>query len=882
MKKLKQICSLLIIFVLICQSVVFADGGRYNKYIDFLTDLNIIEGTNADKLRPDYGITRGDFSIYFARTLGFDGEYTVDDYIFEDVTEKDACYGAVEYLYNKKIIEGVSNKKFKPSDPILYNDAVTMVVKALGYGPMAEAAGGYPDGYLKIATDADLLKKVGVGPEGIITLGDICILLYNMLNSDLLTFKINGNGEIVYNTDSDINVLKKLFDLTEHKGMVMATSAGSIYGEYNLKDDEIIIEYNRFVCTLPQKDELLGHEVTYYTKGDEDIVVVISDNSEDVIEVEASDIETNSTKKQLVYYNDKIRESKLDISEDAFFSYNGRPIYEVTDAHVKPEHGSVKLIDNDGDKDYDVVIIWDYEIKVVDNVSQISNKITFTDGTVIEYEEDKHYIYKDENRIDISSVAIENIMSIAEAKTGTYAKLVVSDNVVNGVIRTKSSEDDETIITVNDIEYPVTSEMAQLLKNGDEGSFYISHDGYVSYYLRKAEYLYGYMTSVGYDPNIGDNGSLNIKIFTENQEFVRFEVADRITILYYEGEKENNKNYKNMSDAYDIILANASENGKLKHQLVRYKISEENKLTYIALAKKTNESTWDDEVFTKNIDSEELYEKGLVTTAEGNFRSKYAQMSNSLQYSVLTDTNTKMFYISGDENDWRVYTVSAYGENSYPNMKVYDIGENGIAKILLVEASEKVADTFTITRDSIICIGDVAKALNEDDEVVLKFTGISNKGTDYSCYGEEDLESSTKNFTSQDKTLGDLKKGDVIMAQVNEKGKILAFQVLYAYGEDTPFACGVSYLATLKGWGAARDGAAFYGNLYDLNNDTYILNNEQTPTKLVYLYGKMTYGLFDKKSKKLMPIQKRDLYKGAEVFVYNCPVHNADFMIIYK
>ena len=90
-----------------------------------------------------------------------------------------------------------------------------------------------------------------------------------------------------------------------------------------------------------------------------------------------------------------------------------------------------------------------------------------------------------------------------------------------------------------------------------------------------------------------------------------------------------------------------------------------------------------------------------------------------------------------------------------------------------------------------------------------------------------------------------------------------------------------SGIGSWRGWGA-RDGAAFYGNLYDLNNDTYILNNEQTPTKLVYSYGKMTYGLFDKGANTLTSISKSDLYKGAEVFVYNCPVHGADFMIIYQ
>ena len=885
MRKLRRICAILIVFTLICQSVIaFAGTGKLKRHIGFLADLGIIDSTNIDSLKTDYGITRGDFSIYLARTMGFNGEYTVDNYIFDDVTEKDACFGAVEYLYNRFIIDGAEEKCFKPSSPIMYNEAVKMVIKALGYGPMAETEGGYPGGYLKIARSIGLLSNVGVGPEGIITLGDICVLIYNMLDSPALTFEIGINGEIKYDMDSDIKILKKLFDLTEHKGIVMATTEGSIEGEYSLNEDEIIIDYKRYTCTLQKAKNLLGHEVKYYTKGDEDdenIVAVISDTADEVLELNAEDIDEESTKSQIVYYKEASKTAKVKISNDAYFMYNGRPIYKITDSHVMPEHGTVKLIDNDGDKSYDVIIIWDYKIKVVESASAISNKITFTDGTSFEYDEDKHYIYKNDSKIDISAVASENVMSIAEDLTGTYVKCIVSDTTINGAITSQYSDKDE-IVVINDIEYPVTSEMNGILKIGDEGSFYLSHDGYIAYYVKKAEYIYGYMSKVSYDENIGDTGAIYIKLFSEAQELIQYEVTDGITVVHYADGSENSKRYKNMSEAYKVIFANACEDGTYKPQLVRYKISDDNKLAYIALAKKTNESTWDDEVFTKNVDSEELYEQGAVSTAEGNFRSNYAQISNSLQHSVLTDTNTKMFYISGDEDDWRVYTAKSYGENSFPSMKVYDISETGIAKALLVEASEKAADTFSVTRDPIICIGDVTKLLNEEDEVVLKFTGISNKGADYSCYGEEDLESSTKNFTSQDKTLGELKKGDIIQAQVNEKGKILAFQMLYAYGEDTPFAYGVGYDATRNGWDGARDGAVFYGNLYDLSNDTYILNNEQTPTKLVYSYGKMTYGLFDKGANTLTSISKSDLYKGAEVFVYNCPVHGADFIIIYQ
>ncbi len=68
--------------------------------------------------------------------------------------------------------------RFRP-----YEQAAKMIVRSLGYENEANDAGGYPDGYLKIAQSLGLINGVAVSNEESLDRSMVAIILYNCYHS---------------------------------------------------------------------------------------------------------------------------------------------------------------------------------------------------------------------------------------------------------------------------------------------------------------------------------------------------------------------------------------------------------------------------------------------------------------------------------------------------------------------------------------------------------------------------------------------------------------------------------------------------------------------------------------------------------------------------
>lgn len=70
-----------------------------------------------------------------------------------------------------------SNGAFCPSNPVTYEQAIKMIVQAVGYGEDATQSGGYPEGFIKIATEAGLLENLTANRSEVLSRADIAIIL---------------------------------------------------------------------------------------------------------------------------------------------------------------------------------------------------------------------------------------------------------------------------------------------------------------------------------------------------------------------------------------------------------------------------------------------------------------------------------------------------------------------------------------------------------------------------------------------------------------------------------------------------------------------------------------------------------------------------------
>lgn len=161
----------------------------YAQAIDVLSDLGIIQGY-GDDFKPDVDLARWHMALFLARLDSARVEtadtiriwYEEDNYTpFKDLTNATPI-AAINYVYNFNMIVGTSATTFSPEDGITLQDALTMVVRALGYGS-AEMDAGYPWKYIGKANELGLTDglNAGVSYTDVLNRGEMAQVLYNAL-----------------------------------------------------------------------------------------------------------------------------------------------------------------------------------------------------------------------------------------------------------------------------------------------------------------------------------------------------------------------------------------------------------------------------------------------------------------------------------------------------------------------------------------------------------------------------------------------------------------------------------------------------------------------------------------------------------------------------
>ena len=161
----------------------------YAQAIDVLSDLGIIQGY-GDDFKPDVDLARWHMALFLARLDSARVEtadtiriwYEEANYTpFKDLTNATPI-AAINYVYNFNMIVGTSATTFSPEDGITLQDALTMVVRALGYGS-AEMDAGYPWKYIGKANELGLTDglNAGVSYTDVLNRGEMAQVLYNAL-----------------------------------------------------------------------------------------------------------------------------------------------------------------------------------------------------------------------------------------------------------------------------------------------------------------------------------------------------------------------------------------------------------------------------------------------------------------------------------------------------------------------------------------------------------------------------------------------------------------------------------------------------------------------------------------------------------------------------
>ena len=231
-----------------------SEDSVYYDAINVLSNNNIVRGYEDGTFRIDNNITRAEVVTVINRLQGLSDEAATAGSVtgYTDVASTDWYAGDVITATQKGFVSGDGNGLFRPNDPVKYEEAVKMLVTTLGYSQEdALKEGGWPNGYIVIAQENNLLTNTKVETGSFATRGTVALLVYNTYN--VLSSKQGTESSKQYYELKSVNV-----------------NNGKMKSNNNLKHDTLTrkswLEYGNeaqiLSFTVPIKHEVLDRDET--------------------------------------------------------------------------------------------------------------------------------------------------------------------------------------------------------------------------------------------------------------------------------------------------------------------------------------------------------------------------------------------------------------------------------------------------------------------------------------------------------------------------------------------------------------------------------------------------------------------------------------------
>ncbi|MCL6561062.1 MAG: S-layer homology domain-containing protein, partial [Firmicutes bacterium] len=160
-------------------------GTKYASPVEALSALKIIDGYPDGTILPEQTITRAEFAKLVCLELGFGAAVNKSPATFPDVPESHWAGGFINMAVGQGILKGYEDGAFRPDADVTYAEAVTMLVRMLGFAPAMDE-GDWPASYLAKASQLGLTKGVAIDASARAKRGDIFTLACNALDADTM------------------------------------------------------------------------------------------------------------------------------------------------------------------------------------------------------------------------------------------------------------------------------------------------------------------------------------------------------------------------------------------------------------------------------------------------------------------------------------------------------------------------------------------------------------------------------------------------------------------------------------------------------------------------------------------------------------------------
>ncbi len=491
MKKFKKLIAFLMVTAILASAAllpcnVFAENETEAEVAEetvvltkedkiLMEKLEALGAVKAQFTELDTTVSRRQMTELIAHYMQLPEYAGIKENPFLDVSVDDASIGSITALYDSNIISGNGDLRFRPDDSLTYNEAICVMLHALGYKTIAQYMGGYPAGYLAQASKIALLNGIAIKDyDGPISLRDFLKMMENGFDAPTVVLNVNDKGSLmISNTDT---FLTTVYKMSYNEGIVTGNHYTNYSGTDTDPSDEVIeIDFRSYDTPGYTYWEMLGKSVKYYYYIDEsDVITYVEENDKEnkITTINDDDIVIGKCTNEEIYYetdNNSVKSVK--VSRNAEVIYNGKRargyssiVSMLPKADTVGFEGSIDLVDNNDDKVADILFIYRFENSVLNSVDTIGNEIIVEkhDGTeqTIELDMDVDpfviYLMPGGERIDnINKLKAGDVISYMESlgASDKVKTLYVSRDRIEGTIEKSNASKG---VAINDTYYRIS------------------------------------------------------------------------------------------------------------------------------------------------------------------------------------------------------------------------------------------------------------------------------------------------------------------------------------------------------------------------------------------------------------------------------------------
>lgn len=764
----KNFLIVLTVFLLVFQMIaVSADTDMMNAF-----------GIPVDESGSD-AMTRMEFMQIISSVLPMDTGVNDAEIPFTDLEnyqENTQALTAVTKLYACGIIRGNSKNELLPDQKIGETEAVTMLVRLLGY-EQAATSQPYPDGYLNTAGRIGLYQNVTETQQK----ERLYALFCNALEIAVME-QTHWGADINYEIVQEKTILNSLMKIETYTGKITAIGECALSASYSAPEGQARIGDFLFDIT----DELaldlkanLGQSATVYYRENEENQrnTLIYFKAKTMLQTKEIPLEsiTSFVGNTLRYLETNETEKTIFIQGAPYIVYNNRPVSFLPSLG---QTGTLKLLGNAGN--YEVIIIEDYDTAMVKSVSLYENTIHLEQNTrrLISLDDIQEVRIYDEacKPISLEDISESDVLSILESSDGSCFVIYKSSRSVYGkVTQVSLGNYRESVFTISGIEYGLTEE------------FFASLSGEAEYLNMIADFHLDRFGKVANVSKSNHNGlkigylvaSKNAASSFENPEFRIFTQASEMKDFEVNAEKFTANGISQNFGTYIASLQLPC--------LVSYETNSKGLITGI------------NEASTTRTDG--LYRFNQTTS--GTYRSAVHSFGNS----VICSPEATVFVVpeesAADALDESYYSIESLGSFSnsynYSDLKFYATSENALTANIVVY-TKSTGGLFDHTSVPVM-VDKVVTAVNSQGEVVDKIY-VYNDGVLTSYFGKAgvDLNLTNRTVNGAQISVTNVEQGDIVRLGFTAQNEIGGVQLVYDcsatngyYHSANPYSLSTSY-----------------------------------------------------------------------------------------